>query len=358
MDLQAQYQSIKPEIDGAIQAVIEKGAFISGPFARQFEEDFKQYVGTEYCMSCGNGTDAIEILLQAMGIGPGDEVIVPAISWIATSEAVSTVGATPIFVDLHPETYTIDPNLIEAKITKKTKAIIPVHLYGNPADMPAIMKIAASYNLKVLEDCAQAHGAEIAGKRIGGWGDASSFSFYPGKNLGAYGDAGAMLTNDEEIAVKAKMIANHGQLKKHNHQMEGRNSRLDGIQAAILSAKLPHIESWTEKRISRAAKYQELLADSVITLPQVRPGDRHVYHVYVIQIDNRDQVKEKLQKAGITSLIHYPTPLPLLPPYAHQGHKPEDFPVASSMVQRILSPPIYPELTDEMIEYVVDHLLH
>src|SRR5579863_8896253 len=266
-DLYTQYLSIKNDIDRAIETTIRNSSYIGGQAVRDFEAAFAAYVGIDHVIACGNGTDSIEILLQAFGVGKGDEVIVPAISWISTSEAVSTVGATPVFVDIEEEYFTMDPVLLRKAITPRTKAVIPVHLYGQPADMPAIMKIAEAHKLLVIEDCAQAHGAKIAGRTVGTFGHAASFSFYPGKNLGAYGDAGCMATNDPAIAEKARMISQHGQKGKHNHLIEGRNSRLDGLQAAILLAKLPYLGKWTEARIAHTKKYATLLRDAGVCIP-------------------------------------------------------------------------------------------
>ena len=258
--MKIQYESIKSEIDKSIKEVLVNTSFIGGEIVTEFETNFKKYIGVNYCISCANGTDSIEILLKALDIGKGDEVIVPAISWISTSEAVSSVGGKPVFVDIDPDYYTIDLNKIEKVITNKTKAIIPVHLYGQPVDMIKLMAIAKKHNLKVIEDCAQAHGAEFKSKKIGSFGDCASFSFYPGKNLGAYGDAGAMVTNDSKVAEKARMIANHGQKEKHKHIIEGRNSRMDSIHAAVLNVKLKYLDSWTSRRIEIALKYNSLLS--------------------------------------------------------------------------------------------------
>lgn len=358
VDLKAQYLTIQNQIDDAIAKVVSETAFISGKYAKAFEDEFAAYLGVKHCIACANGTDAIEILLQAMGIGAGDEVLVPANTWISTSEAVTTVGATPVFVDNHPETYTIDINKIEEKITPRTKAIIPVHLYGLPAEMDEIMAIAKKYHLKVIEDCAQAHAATYKGRKVGTIGDCASFSFYPGKNLGAYGDAGGMVTNDDDIARKARMIANHGQVAKNVHAIEGRNSRMDGIQAAVLSVKLPYLEAWTEARRKHAARYYELLTNLDIQLP-VEPGySRHVYHLYVVQVQNRSEVIEKLKADGIETGIHYPTALPFTEAYKRFNHKPSEFPVAYKQMSQLLSLPMYAELTDAMIERVCRSLKH
>jgi len=352
VDLYAQYLDIKKDIDSAIENTIRTSAYIGGPAVKEFEKEFAAWVGIDHVVACGNGTDSIEILLKAYGVGAGDEVIIPAISWISTSEAVGSVGATPVFVDIEEEYFAIDPARIEAAITKNTKAIIPVHLYGHPADMPAIMAIAAKHKLVVIEDCAQSHGARIDGKAAGTFGHAASFSFYPGKNLGAYGDAGCMATNDPAIAEQARMIAQHGQKGKHNHLIEGRNSRLDGLQAAILLAKLPHLDSWTDRRISNAALYDKALKGSDVCLPKIRSGSRHVYHLYVIRTKDRAAVQARLEQYGIETAIHYPTPLPFLPCYAHYGHKPEDFPVATACQHTILSIPMFAELTQDQIGHV------
>lgn len=356
VDLKAQYRAIQREIDDAIANVIAETAFISGKYAKAFEEAFAAYLGVKHCVSCANGTDSIEILLQAMGIGRGDEVLVPANTWISTAEAVTSVGATPVFVDNHPETYTMDVAKIEEKITPRTKAIIPVHLYGLPAEMDEIMSIARQRGLKVLEDCAQAHGATYKGRKVGTIGDCASFSFYPGKNLGAYGDAGGMVTNDDDIAQTARMIANHGQVAKNVHKIEGRNSRLDGIQAAVLSVKLPRLEDWTEARRHHATRYGEWLCDLDIQLPIEPSYARHVYHLYVVQVPNRDEVIARLKADGIETGIHYPTALPFTEAYQRFNHQPSDFPVAYRQMSRLLSLPMYAELTDAMIERVCDSL--
>lgn len=351
-DLYAQYLGIKSEIDAAIENTIKNSAYIGGPVVKDFEEAFAAYLGMQHVIACANGTDSIEILLQAMGVGEGDEVIVPAASWISTSEAVSAAGAVPVFVDVEENYFTINVSLIEAAITSRTKAIIPVHLYGHPADMPAIMRIAEKHHLKVIEDCAQAHGAAISGKIAGSFGHAASFSFYPGKNLGAYGDAGCMATNDAGIAEKVRMIANHGQKGKHNHIMEGRNSRLDGLQAAILKAKLPYLEQWTEARISHAAGYHQFISNKNIFLPATKENYRHVFHLYVIRCAQRDQLKKHLEENGIETAIHYPAALPFLACYAERNYSPEDYPVAFSWQQNILSIPMFAELNEEQRQFV------
>jgi len=352
VDLHAQYLSIKEEVDNAIADTIRETAFIGGGRIKQFEEAFAAYLGVKHVVACANGTDSLEMLMQAMGIGKGDEVIIPALSWISTGEIVGTAGATPVFVDIEEEFFTLDPDLIEAAITPRTKAIIPVHLYGQAANMPAIMAIAKKHGLKVIEDCAQSHGAMIDGQMTGTFGDAASYSFYPGKNLGAYGDAGCVATNDTVLADMVRMIANHGQKGKHNHQMEGRNSRLDGLQAAILSAKLPHLGKWTQARIENAKAYDGLLSRTGVACPQVRPNSRHVFHLYVVRSNDRAALQKMLTEQGIETSVHYPTAMPFMPCYAHFGHTEADFPVAAEYQHKILSLPMYPELTREQMKAV------
>lgn len=356
VDLHSQYLSIKPLIDEAINDCITQSNFIGGPVVRAFEKGFADFLGIKNCIACANGTDAIEILLQAMGVGAGDEVIVPAHSWISTSEAVSAVKAKPVFVDTDPDYFTIDVQKIEQRITSATKAIIPVHLYGQMADMDTILKIARQYDLKVLEDCAQAHGAAYKDSLAGTMGDAASFSFYPGKNLGAYGDAGAMVTNDDELAEKARMIANHGQIKKHHHIIEGRNSRMDTLQAAVLRIKLQHLPTWNERRIHNASFYDEYLQDLPLKKPMTHPYYRHVFHLYVIQTDRRDAVADFLRDAGIETAVHYPSILPLLKAYKDEAYTAAQFPVSSKYQHSILSLPMYAELTEDAIRYVAETL--
>jgi dTDP-4-amino-4,6-dideoxygalactose transaminase len=356
VDLKSQYLSLKQEFDEAILKVVSETAFISGKYAKAFEEAFAEYLEVKHCIACANGTDALEIGLKAIGVGVGDEVLVPANTFFATAEAVGNVGAKPVFVDIDPQLYNLDPAKIEEKITPRTKAIIPVHLYGLPAEMDEIMAIARERGLKVLEDCAQAHGATYKGQRAGTFGDVATFSFYPSKNLGAFGDAGAIVTNSTETAEKARLIANHGQIAKNRHAFEGRNSRLDGIQAAVLSVKLPHLENWLEARRKNAALYNELLAESGLRLPQAPEYSRHTYHLYVVQVSNREAVQQKLSEAGIETGTHYPTALPFLEAYAHLNYRPSDFPVAHAQMDKILSLPMYAELTAEMIEKVCQTL--
>ena len=357
VDLKAQYHSIQREIDGAIASVISETAFVRGKYVAAFEDAFAEASGARHCISCANGTDALFVSMKMLGIGPGDEVITTANSWIASSETITLTGATPVFVDIEEDYYCLDPALIEAKITPRTKAILPVHLLGQPAAMDSILGIAIKHGLMVVEDCAQAHLAEYKGQRIGLMGNAGTFSFYPGKNLGAYGDAGAIITNDEELAARCRMFANHGadRANKHDHQMEGVCSRMDGLQAAILSAKLPHLAAWTAARRAAAARYDTLLSDiQGITTPTTREGAEHVCHVYCIRAPRRDELQDTLKKAGIDTTRHYPTPLPLLTAYKRLGHTPADFPVAVRHSTEILSLPIYPEISAEQQSAVAD----
>ena len=353
VDLKAQFHQIYNDIDNHISDVIHNTAFIRGRYVQEFEKNFAAFCGAKHCIGVGNGTDALFIALKSLGLGSGDEVIVPANTFVATSEAVSMTGARVVFVDCDPDTYNIDVNLIESKITSRTKAIIPVHLYGQPANMPVICEIAKKHGLKIVQDCAQAHGATFNDRPFAYFGDVLCFSFYPGKNLGAYGDAGAVVTNDDNTAEKALMIANHGRIGKYNHEFEGVNSRMDGIQGAVLNVKLKYIEQWNENRRRNADLYSHFLKDiENISLPCTLPNVKHVYHLYVIRSKQRDALQNFLKENGISTGIHYPIALPNLNAYQYLGHKPGDFPVASRYQEEILSLPMYPELSKEMVEYV------
>jgi len=355
LDLKAQYQSIKSEVDEAIQSVVESSAFVKGPAVRQFQKNFAEYCGAKYAVGVANGSDALYLALRALGIGAGDEVITTPDTFIATTEAITLTGAQVVFVDVNPKTYNIDISKIEEKITTKTKAIIPVHLFGQPADMEPILEIAQKHNLKVIEDAAQAHGAFYHGKRVGTFGDVACFSFYPGKNLGAYGDGGAVVTNNEEIATQVEKIADHGSFKKYIHEVEGVNSRLDSIQAAVLDVKLKYIDQWNESRRKNAYIYNEMLKKTDgVTTPVELENTKPVYHLYVIQVENRDNLQKKLSDAGIASGIHYPYSLHLTPAYQYLGLKRGSFPVAEKCADRFLSLPMYPELTESMIKTVCD----
>jgi dTDP-4-amino-4,6-dideoxygalactose transaminase len=356
LELKAQYQGIKAEVDEAMARVVGECGFIGGAEVKGFEEAFAAYLGASSCIGVGNGTDALEIALEALELPAGSEVIVPANSFIATSEAVTRSGLRVVFCDCDPETYTLSISDAASKITPATKAIIPVHLYGQPCDMEGVRRLADSHGLKVIEDCAQAHGATFHGKRIGTLGDVAAFSFYPGKNLGAYGDGGAMVTSNEELATRCRMIANHGRISKYDHEFEGRNSRLDALQAAVLRVKLGHLEEWTESRRRNAARYTELLQGMEVVTPVERPGLRHVYHLYVVRVEERDRVQARLKEAGIETGVHYPIPLPFLQAYRRLGHREEDFPVAAAYHGKLLSLPMFPELSGEQIERVCEAL--
>ncbi|MCJ8166397.1 DegT/DnrJ/EryC1/StrS family aminotransferase [Pontibacter sp. E15-1] len=353
VDLRAQYLTIKGSVDAAIAEVLHETSFIGGKHVKEFEKNFAELYGVNHCISCANGTDAIYIVLKMLGVGPGDEVITTACSWISTSETISQAGAKPVFVDIEPDYFTIDPARIEEKITKKTKAIIPVHLYGQMAQMDIICDIADRHGLHVIEDCAQSHFSELNLRRAGTYGIASTFSFYPGKNLGAYGDAGCILTNDEQLALNCRMYANHGALVKHQHQMEGINSRLDGLQAAILNAKLSYILEWTEKRNMVSGWYlKSLKGVKQVALPVIRPNAMHSFHLFVIRAERREELIKYLSENGVETAIHYPVPLPFMEAYNYLCHTLEDFPVSRDYQSSILSLPIYPEISEEQVTYV------
>lgn len=355
VDLHAQYQSIKTEIDAAIAGVIAESAFIRGPHVESFEQAWARTMGLRHCVSCANGTDALYITMRGLQLKPGDEVITTAHSWISTSETITQAGGRVVFCDTDGDTFTINPVLIEAKITKRTVGIIPVHLYGQTADMDSIMAIAEKHKLWVIEDCAQAHLARFKGRLAGTFGNAATFSFYPGKNLGAYGDAGCLVTNDDVLADWTATFARHG--GKGDHVMEGVNSRMDGLQAAILNVKLPHLTDWTEARRQVASRYDELLRGvGDIETPEIGRDRDHVYHLYVVRTGKRDALKKHLANADIATVLNYPKALPFYPAYAYLGHKPADFPEAYANQSRILSLPIYPEMSHEMIARVVNQI--
>ena len=355
VDLHAQYLTIKAEIDSAIREVIANSAFIRGPQVDQFEQRWSETLGVKNCVSCANGTDALYIAMRGLEIKPGDEVITTAHSWIATSETITQAGGRVVFCDTENDTFNIDAAQIESKITPRTVGIIPVHLYGQPANLDAIMAIAAKHKLWVIEDCAQSHLARYKGRLVGTFGHAATFSFYPGKNLGAYGDAGCLVTNDHQLADWCATFARHG--GKGDHVMEGINSRMDGLQGAVLNVKLPYLPAWIKARRKVAAGYDAQLSGvgDIIT-PKIVSDRDHVYHLYVIRTEKRDALKKHLADAGIATVLNYPKALPFYPAYAYLGHTPKDFPVAYANQSRILSLPIYPEMTDEMIEYVVSQI--
>ncbi len=355
LDLKAQYRSIKPEVDEAIQAVLDSCAFAAGPFVKSFEENFAAKHQAKFCVGVSSGTAALHAAMMALDIGPGDEVIVPANTFFATPEAVSLAGATPVFVDCEPEYYNIDVAKIEAAITERTKAIIAVHLYGQPAQMPQIKKIADAHNILLIEDCAQAHTATLDGKSVGTYGVVGCFSFYPGKNLGAYGEAGAVITNDEAVYKKLMMIRDHGMPKKYHHEIIGHNYRMEGIQGAVLDVKLKHIDDWTESRRKSADLYRKHLADiEEIKVPQEMSNSKHVYHLFVIRTPRRDELQKFLAEHEIYTGIHYPIPCHLQNAYKALGHKKGDFAVTDAYADHLLSLPMSEQLKEEEIVYVAE----
>jgi len=349
-----QYQAIKPEIDEAIQNIITKSAFIGGEEVRRFEAEFAAFCEARACVGVGNGTDALYLTLRALEIGPDDEVITVAHTFIATSEAISMTGATPVFIDITEETMLMDPALIEPAITSRTKAIVPVHLYGQSCDMDAIMEIAHRHGLKVVEDAAQAHGARWRGQRVGSIGDAATFSFYPGKNLGAFGDAGAVVSQDEGLIEKIRMLANHGRLEKYTHKMEGVNSRLDGLQAAILRVKLRHLDEWNQKRRAHADFYLESLSQNEFRPQAVHPNAEPVWHLFVVKVQDREALQQRLKAEGIATGVHYPVPLHVQPAYESRQIPLHSLPVTEAVASAVLSLPMYPELSQEQLEFIVN----
>lgn len=354
VDLKQQYLEIREQIDNSILEVLLESSFIGGRRIAEFESSFAELYGVKHCISTANGTDSLFIIMKMLGIGSGDEVITTANSWISSSETISLTGAKPVFVDIDSDYYSIDETKIEAAITRNTKCIMPVHLQGQMCNMDLISEIAKRYDIPILEDCAQSHFSEFQGKRAGSIGIAGSFSFYPGKNLGAYGDAGAIITDDDNLAEKCRLFARHGALVKHQHVIEGINSRMDGIQAAVLLVKLPHILEWTERRRAAAAFYDSELKDiGDLVLPVERPNSKHTYHLYVVRTTKRESLRQFLKQKGIGTAIHYPVALPNMEAYNYLNLKPEDFPVATSLERQILSLPIFPEITKEQLQYVV-----
>jgi dTDP-4-amino-4,6-dideoxygalactose transaminase len=354
-DLQLQYRTIKAEIDDAIAAVIRDNAFIRGPYVDAFEREFAAAVEITHCVSCANGTDALYLAMAALNVRPGDEVITTAHSWISTSAMITHAGASVVFADTDDTTFTIDPAAVEAAITPRTVGIIPVHLYGQPADMDAIMAIARKHGLWVVEDCAQAHLARYKGRQVGTFGVAATYSFYPGKNLGAMGDAGAVVTSDSALAEHMTMLARHGGVVKHQHHIEGINSRLDGMQAAILSAKLPHLHDWTRARQDAAGVYDAGLNQiEGVTVPSVAAGRTHVYHLYTIRHPRRDALAAHMNANGVQTAINYPTALPFLAAYSRLKHRPDQFPNAFQQQSQILSLPMFAEITLDQQRAVID----
>ena len=356
VDLQTEYQGIKEDIGDAINAVLNRGDFVLGQSVPELEEAFANYCQTSYAVGVASGFSALELILRAYEIGPGDEVITAANTFIATVLAISACGARPILVDVDPDTYNLDPLQIEAEITSATRAIIPVHLFGQPADMDPILAIAQMHDLRVIEDACQAHGATYRGRRVGSLGDAAAFSFYPSKNLGAYGDGGIVVTNDNAISEQIRLLRNVGQRVKYEHEIKGYNHRLDTLQAAILLTKLPYLDLRNAARRRAARRYDDSLVDLPVSKPVVADLTEHVYHLYVIRVPKRDALQAYLQEAEIATGIHYPIPIHLQPAFYDLGYQLGDFPIAEQLAHEILSLPMYPELCDEAIDYTANKI--
>jgi len=352
LDLKAQYAAIKQDIDAAIQSVVSDCAFISGPYVKAFEDKFAEYCGVKHCVAVNSGTSALHLALLAAGVRPGDEVITAANTFIATCEAISYCGANPVLVDVDEATYNIDPKLIEAAITPQTKAILPVHLYGRPAPMDAINKIAAARGITVIEDACQAHGATYKGKLAGSLSQAGCFSFYPGKNLGAYGEGGAIVTDNDDWANEFRLMRDHGSLQKYHHDAVGYNYRMEGIQGAVLGAKLKHLPRWSELRRAHADRYRQQMADANLILPPADDDSQSVYHLFIVQVDDRSRFQDDLKEEGVSTLIHYPIPVHLQKAYGDRQWP--SFPVTERLSGRIVSLPMYAELTDAQIDHVAD----
>lgn len=354
MDIVAQYRSIQDEIDGALRQVLEAGQFILGTNVAALETEISSYLGVQRGVGVASGTDALLLALRALEIGDGDEVIMPSYTFFATAGAVLLAGATPVCVDVEPKHYTIDVEQIVARITPKTKAIIPVHLYGHPADMTSVMEIAGSHGLKVIEDNAQAIGAAHGGRKTGSIGDVACLSFFPSKNLGGCGDGGMVVTNDDQVADRVRMLRSHGWRKKYFPEMVGYNSRLDELQAAILRVKLPHLDDWNRRRRYLAGKYNERFAKTAIGLPSEAANALHAYHLYIIEVNERQRVQDQLKELGIPTAIYYPQPLHLAAPLAPYGYRLGDFPISERASERTLAIPFYPEMTEEQLNTVAD----
>jgi len=356
VDLKAQYRTLEPAIGAKLREVLESAAFIQGPFVAEFEKAFLASHGAAFGAGCSSGTSALFLALAALGVGPGDEVITTANTFIATAEAICHTGATPIFADVDPETWALSPVSVQAALTARTRAIVPVHIYGNVCDMEAIGAIAREHRLLVVEDCAQSHLATWRGRFAGTLGDAAAFSFYPGKNLGAYGDAGFVFTRTREAETTVRKLLDHGRLTKYEHDQVGYNHRMDGLQGAVLSVKLPHLVAWTAARRAHAARYDRLLEGTGLQRMRPTPGSEPVYHLYPVQVANRAEVMKRLQARGIATGIHYPVPLHLQPAFAGRAPPRGALPVAEALASRVLSLPLYPELTSEQLERVAGEL--
>ena len=356
VDLKPLHNEIRDELCGVFDRILDNSTFVLGPEVQKFEQEFAAYCGTEHCVAVNTGTAAIHLALASLGIGPGDEVITVPHTFIATAEAITAVGARPVFIDIDPVSFTMDASLMEAAITSKTRAIIPVDLYGQVADMDPILEIANRHGIPVVEDACQAHGAEYKGRKAGSFGVAGCFSFYPGKNLGACGEGGAVTTNDADLAQRIRLWRDHGSLKRYEHVFPGLNMRMEGIQGGILSVKLKYLDRWNDQRRQAAAAYDKALADTDIEIPTEMDYGRHVYHLYVVQSNNRDALRQQLSDAGIESGLHYPTPLHLQEAYRFLGYKHGEFPVTEKVKSRILSLPMYPGIHSEAVERVASEL--
>jgi dTDP-4-amino-4,6-dideoxygalactose transaminase len=356
LDLRAQYHSIKPEIDAAVARVLESTQYTLGDEVAAFERAFAEYCGSREGVAVNSGTSALHLALLAAGVGPGDEVITVPFTFVATVSAIVYAGARPVLVDIEPDCYTMDPARLEAAITPRTRAIVPVHLFGQPADMDPILDIAARHGVAVIEDAAQSHGAEYKGRRCGSMGRLACFSFYPGKNLGAYGEGGAVVTSDLDLARRIRVLRNWGEEQRYEHAVKGFNYRMDGIQGAVLRVKLRYLEQWTEARRERAARYRKVLAGAGVGLPAVRPEVRHVYHVFAVRVPERDSWRLRLGEAGIQTGIHYPIPVHLQPAHRDLGYARGDFPVSEAVASDVMSLPIFPELTDAQMDAVAGAL--
>lgn len=357
VDLKKLHQPIEKELREVFDRVLQQSSFILGPEIKEFEQSFAAYVGAKECITVSSGTTALQLVLEGLGVGRGDEIITVPNTFIATAEAASAIGARPVFVDVDPVSYNMDPSLVERAIGPKTKVLMPVHLYGQSADLGPLMEIAKRHNLALVEDACQAHGTLYKDKKVGAIGNAGCFSFYPGKNLGALGEGGAITTNDPELAQKVRMLRDHGSVKKYEHSVTGYNYRLEGLQGGLLSVKLKHLDTWNENRRKIAKRYSELLSGKGLVLPAEVPYSKHVYHLYVVQADDREFLRERLAAANVESGLHYPVPLHLQQAYAALGHKRGDFPVSERLAGRILSLPMFPDMTDEQVERVASVVL-
>lgn len=354
VDLKMQYQSIRSDIKTALDGVLENTAFILGSEVRQLEEEFATYCQTKYAVAVNSGTSALHLALLSAGVGPGDEVITVPNTFIATVAAIVYTGATPRFVDVHPDTYNMDASKLEQAITSKTKAILPVHLYGQPVDMDAVMAVARKHNLLVIEDACQAHGATYHNRKVGSFGLAGCFSFYPGKNLGAYGEGGMLVTNDETVYETARCLRDHGSEQKYYHVRIGYNYRMEGFQGAVLRVKLPYLDEWTDSRRKNAAYYNRILKDFDVVTPVVLDDVRHVFHLYVVRVNQREAMQQYLQQNGVATGLHYPVPVHLQKGYQFLGYREGDFPVTEAAAKQILSLPMFPELTEQQMQYVAE----